>query len=128
MFINHHVNELICHVCGRTKRYRELIFDKNQLLGYGDAKGKQSKYNPMRNFNKWIQKITCCDEQVPKEVLEKIKNKFRRDYIDYDDAVNHEIGVRQIRKCLKILNLTAYNTYTAAIKQYITGQEPPHLT
>lgn len=40
MFINVKSNELICNVCGKYKRYREIVFDKNQLFGYDKYKGK----------------------------------------------------------------------------------------
>jgi anaerobic ribonucleoside-triphosphate reductase len=40
MSVNSNNSELVCQVCGRSKRYRELVFDKNQMMGYDRYKGK----------------------------------------------------------------------------------------
>ncbi len=86
-----------------------------------------NKYNPMRNFNKWMEKIMCRDDNVPPEILSRILGKFQKDYKGFKRGA-FDIPIDQIRKCLKQLGLSKYNTRIAFIKQYLTLQDPPQFS
>ena len=127
MLPNPKQSELVCRVCARVYKYNELIFEKSSFLTGEKGRSKPNKYNPMRNFNKWMDKITCKDERVDREVLDRIVAKFEKDHKGFERG-KLDISVKAIRRCLKQLGLSKYNTRLAYIRQYLTHQQPPQFS
>lgn len=93
-------SELVCISCAKVYKYNELIFEKGSFFNGEKGRAKPNKYNPMRNFNKWMDKITCKDEQVEKAILDKIVGKFEKDHKGFKRG-DLDISVKAIRRCLK---------------------------
>jgi hypothetical protein len=120
-------SELVCRICARVYKYNELIFEKSSFLSGDKGRSKPNKYNPMRNFNKWMDKITCKDERVDRAVLDRIVAKFEKDHKGFQRG-KLDISIKAIRRCLKQLGLSKYNTRLAYIRQYLTLQQPPQFS
>lgn len=69
-----------------------MIFEKSSSYVSDSKKGKSNKYNPMRNFNKWMSKIMCKKEDIPKDILDRIEQRFKKNIIGFDRG-KHTISV-----------------------------------
>lgn len=117
-------NILLCCKCGASERVFVLVVEEEQSTANLDHKTKQGKYDPIKHCKIWMDRIQGREViDIPKELIQGIKAKIRRDNIYLET-----ITCQKIRTYLKELQQSGYNNNIPYIHKCITSIDPPQLS
>lgn len=123
MLIDYDKSEIRCEYCGIV----ETLIGKLQRIEYSNVDNVQTAKEDMtRHLKRWlhcIQGTTKIENPNYANDIEKIKQYIHQSKID-----PKSLNVKIIRKILKTLNLTEYNSFSTNIIIDCDGNKPPILT
>lgn len=124
MTINHATNEFEC-ICGIVKNLEGSSYEENS---YSDGQlnaSHKTNYVKARHTLKWLMQSQARENfDFPDDIGIKIKKQFQIEAI-YDIR---QVNCATMRKCLKALGLTEYNTHIPLLIKLTTGKMPFQLT
>jgi hypothetical protein len=110
----------ICKECGRVEYIlgEEVGFKEEQEMD----KNIQYSYDRKNHFNEWIAQFQAKEStSVPQDVMEQLRNEFRKQKIRDLSDVTHG----KVRTLLKKLKLTKYYEHVPYISTVLNGINPP---
>jgi hypothetical protein len=119
--ININNNELICPTCGK-------IYFNNQIVIHNSDDRQLIKYDFLRHYKIWLDKILAIDEKYIHRYENDIIKLEKKIYKDYPlEQQRNKLNITHIRSYLKSLNLTKLNDIVPILLKRITKTEPPRL-
>lgn len=117
-------SEIVCETCGSKEcidcgeNYNVVALPEETKKG-----ATQNSHDPLKHYKIWINKIHGFEKkEIPEEVVERIKHCIKRDRL-----VKRDITIKVLRKYLKDLNLTDYNSDIVLLSIRVGGPQPPRL-
>jgi len=122
--ININKYEYVCPECGKI--YVNTINASNNNNSNVD---KQTKYDFLRHYRIWLDKILAVNDVYLKKHSDKISLIEKKIKEDYNlEQQRKKLNIDIIRKYLKTLNLTKLNDLAPLILKKITNTQCPQLT
>jgi hypothetical protein len=101
-----------------------MVYGDDSFSFYENPRSKHGKYDPTKHFKIWMGRIFAKENQdIPEHVINMIKTCIKNDNIWLEN-----IDCNIIRRYLKTLKQTIYNTNIPLIIKKITQIEPEQLT
>lgn len=121
-------SQLYCQKCGKTIDIKGMVFEDAQFYSQEGKKTKHGKYDPIKNFHKWMDHILAREKiKIIKADKDKITECIKRDgFGDIGSARN--LTLKHIRNYLQELKLTKYNSNAAYLLSIFSGVYPPQLS
>jgi hypothetical protein len=117
-------SEFRCKHCGKVYKIRGMVFEDSQFYSQEGHKSKHGKYHSIRHFHYWMERILAKEKnKLTSRNLSKIRRCIKR-----DNHTRETLSIDEIRKYLKELKLTMYNSNTSYILSIITEVFPPTFT
>lgn len=111
--------EINCVTCGTLQPAQIFVKCTSE-----PAIETKNTHEPMKHYRMWINKIHGFEKQeIPANVIEKIKHCIKRDRL-----VKRDITIKILRKYLKDLSLTEYNSDIVLLSIQVGGPQPPKLS
>lgn len=121
--ININKYEYICPECGK------IYINSTNTSNSNNSTDKQTKYDFLRHYRIWLDKILAVNDSYLKKHIDKIiliEKKIKEDYTL--EQQRKKLNISTIRKYLKSFNLTKLNDLAPLILKKITNVQCPQLT
>lgn len=116
--------EQICNKCGHTEKLYGVVFEDDQFFYQEGQRTKHGKYDPTKHCKFWVDRIQAKEStEIPEDIIKKIKTNIKRDKLWLES-----ITCNDIRKYLKEINRTDFNSHVSLIRKIITKTEPPQFS
>ncbi len=123
-------SELICELCGQTRRLEGIVFDKSQIYCQEGQKPKSAAFKPTVHFQFWLKRI--LGQESENELGEKSEEMLKtfRDAVADEKKIDPEFtcAVEDVRYLLKKAKKTSLNKNTTQILRRLTGVGPPDIS
>lgn len=124
VLIESKTNELVCMDCAVTEPWinEELTYREEQettelVIVYS--------YKRDNHFNEWLLQFQAQEQtNIPEEVIEKLRNEFKKMKIKKLDEITHA----KVRALLKKLKYNKYYEHVPYITNILNGINPPKMT
>jgi hypothetical protein len=119
---DHGSSDDICRVCGATMYVQcdEVGFREEQDI----EKTIVYSYRRENHFNEWIAQFQAKEStNVPSDVIEKLRNEFRKQKIKDVSEITHA----RVKEFLKKLGLSKYYEHVPYITTILNGIQPPTM-
>jgi|TARA_B110000305_G_scaffold32195_1_gene31204 ribosomal protein S27E len=117
-------SELVCDACGII--IDVLISDELTYKEEQETSGKIINYSYKRDnhFNEWLSQFQAQEmTTIPKEVIEELRNEFKKIKIKVLTEITHA----KVRALLKKLKLNKYYEHVPYITNILSGISPPKM-
>lgn len=122
--INQATNEFEC-VCGIVTNLEGSAYEEQSYIDGQPSAMHKTNYVKATHIHKWLMQSQARENfDFPDEIIKKTKKQFQVEAI-YDIR---QVNCITMRKCLKTLGLTEYNTHIPLLIKCITGKMPFQLT
>jgi|TARA_B110000914_G_scaffold218909_1_gene226830 hypothetical protein len=120
----HDTSDLVCDSCGmiidvlisQELTYREEQETSEKVINYS--------YKRDNHFNEWLSQFQAQEmTTIPKEVIEQLRNEFKKIKIKNLNEITHA----KVRGLLKKLKLNKYYEHVPYISNILSGIKPPKM-
>lgn len=124
VFHFHDTSELVCDSCGCILEVlisEELTYKEEQETS---EKVVNYSYKRDNHFNEWLSQFQAQEmTTIPKEVIEQLRNEFKKMKIKTLTEITHP----KVRGLLKKLKLNKYYEHVPYITNILSGSTPPKM-
>ena len=120
----HDTSDMVCDSCGiivdtlisQELTYREEQETSEKVINYS--------YKRDNHFNEWLSQFQAQEmTTIPKEVIEQLRNEFKKIKIKSMNEITHA----KVRGLLKKLKLNKYYEHVPYISNILSGIKPPNM-
>ena len=120
----HDTSDMVCDSCGiivdtlisQELTYREEQETSEKVINYS--------YKRDNHFNEWLSQFQAQEmTTIPKEVIEQLRNEFKKIKIKSVNEITHA----KVRGLLKKLKLNKYYEHVPYISNILSGIKPPNM-
>jgi len=120
----HDTSDMVCDLCGvivdtlisQELTYREEQETSEKVINYS--------YKRDNHFNEWLSQFQAQEmTTIPKEVIEQLRNEFKKIKIKSVNEITHA----KVRGLLKKLKLNKYYEHVPYISNILSGIKPPNM-
>ena len=119
---DHGSSDDICRACGAT------MYIQSDEVGFREEQDIEKtivySYRRENHFNEWIAQFQAKEStNVPSDVIEKLRNEFRKQKIKDVSEITHA----RVKEFLKKLGLSKYYEHVPYITTILNGIQPPTM-